>query len=119
MNNNENECDNSEKPLNAMKQIENEIELKKIKNEKKIKKHKKLLVILIPLLLLIGIAIKNIWTKDLIKPLKYNISNILQLFFFSYFFYDISQTYTLFTSNYFDYYHSYMFSNFFYRINNL
>ena len=81
VNNNENECDNSEKSLNAMKQIENEIEMEKIKNEKKIKRHKILLVILISLLLLTATTIKNIWTKDLIKPLRYNIANLLQLLF--------------------------------------
>ncbi len=77
--------DNLESPttnaLNAMEQIGNEIEMKKIKIKENAKKPKRSLYIFASLLQLMVVVISMFWKEDLLICLKYNISNFIQLFF--------------------------------------
>ena len=74
--------DNLESPttntLNAMEQIGNEIEMKKIKIKENAKRR---LYIFASLLQLMVVVINMFWKEDLLICLKYNISNFIQLFF--------------------------------------
>ncbi len=77
--------DNLESPttntLNAMEQIGNEIEMKKIKIKENAKKPKRSLYIFASLLQLMVVVINMFWKEDLLICLKYNILNFIELFF--------------------------------------